>query len=129
MNYEKGGLYFLSSDHAPVCAEEFPNRANFDACTRQATFAVKSFQPDACGPHNMHGNVWEWVEDCVHENYAGAPGSGDPWLDENAGICEKRVLRSGARDVEGIYIHSAHGNINNWIENGYDTIGFEVVRE
>jgi formylglycine-generating enzyme required for sulfatase activity len=38
-------------------------------------------------------NVWEWVEDCYHENYNGAPLDGSAW---NAGACARRVIRGGA---------------------------------
>ena len=41
----------------------------------------------------MHGNVTEWVEDCWHDDTAGAPADGSAWLD---GECEGRVLRGGS---------------------------------
>lgn len=40
----------------------------------------------------MHGNFWEWVEDCRNEDYAGAPSDGSAWW---SGDCEQRVLRGG----------------------------------
>ena len=46
--------------------------------------------------HDMSGNVWEWVEDCWHENYKGAPTVGSPWLDAGGGICRRRVARGGS---------------------------------
>ena len=60
------------------------------------TAPVGSFQPNAWGLYDMHGNVWEWVEDCWHENYDGAPDDGRPWLKENGGNCGSRVLRGGS---------------------------------
>ncbi len=41
----------------------------------------------------MHGNVWEWVEDCWNESYAGAPSDTNVW---KAGDCRRRVLRGGS---------------------------------
>ena len=41
------------------------------------------------GLHDMYGNVWEWVEDCWHDNYNGAPVDGSAWTKG----CENRVAR------------------------------------
>ncbi len=60
------------------------------------TAPAGSFHPNAWGLHDMHGNVFEWVEDCWHENYDGAPKDGRPWLQANGGDCGLRVLRGGS---------------------------------
>jgi formylglycine-generating enzyme required for sulfatase activity len=39
------------------------------------------------------GNVWEWVEDCYHANYNGAPTEGSVWI---GGDCNYRVVRGGS---------------------------------
>jgi formylglycine-generating enzyme required for sulfatase activity len=57
------------------------------------TVAVGSFQPNAFGLYDMHGNVSEWVQDCWNENYNGAPSDGSAWL---TGDCGRRVLRGGS---------------------------------
>ena len=46
---------------------------------RQATVPVNSFSPNPFGLYNVHGNVSEWVADCWHDNYAGAPTDGSAW--------------------------------------------------
>ena len=43
--------------------------------------------------HDMHGNVWERVEDCWNESYRGAPSDGSAWM---SGDCGLRVIRGGA---------------------------------
>ena len=43
------------------------------------TSPVGSFKPNPFGVHDMLGNAWEWVADCLHEGYAGAPKDGSAW--------------------------------------------------
>ena len=73
------------------------NRANCGRCgsrwDRRQTAPVGSFGANAWGLYDMHGNVIEWVEDCWHENYEGAPSDGTAWT--SGGDCRRRVLRGG----------------------------------
>ncbi|RLL54300.1 formylglycine-generating enzyme family protein [Mariprofundus sp. EBB-1] len=57
------------------------------------TSPVGSFPANGFGLYDMQGNVWEWVEDCYHENYKRAPANGEAWT---SGVCSKRVLRGGS---------------------------------
>lgn len=65
---------------------------------------VGSHEPNPFGLHDMNGNVWEWVSDCWHRNYSGAPADGRSWEDEN---CTVRVIRSGSWRNDKSYVHSA----------------------
>jgi formylglycine-generating enzyme required for sulfatase activity len=60
---------------------------------RKKTVAVDTFQPNPWGLYQVHGNVWEWVEDCWNGSYSGAPIDGSAWL---TGNCQRRVLRGGS---------------------------------
>ena len=57
------------------------------------TAEVGTYAPNAFGLHDMHGNVYEWVEDCWNASYSDAPSDGSAWL---TGDCSRRVLRSSA---------------------------------
>jgi formylglycine-generating enzyme required for sulfatase activity/class 3 adenylate cyclase len=54
---------------------------------------IGSFKPNPFGIYDMSSLVNEWVEDCWHKNYAGAPSDGAAW---ETGDCGQRVLRGGA---------------------------------
>ena len=56
---------------------------------------VGSFPANAWGLHDMHGNVWEWVQDCSNYSYSGAPTDGSA---RTSGNCRERVLRGGSWD-------------------------------
>lgn len=68
-----------------------------DSCGSQwdarSTAPVGSQISNPFGLFDMHGNVAEWVEDCYHESYDGAPGSNRAWLTSD---CSNRVIRGGS---------------------------------
>jgi formylglycine-generating enzyme required for sulfatase activity len=73
------------------------NNANCKSCGSPWDGAqsapVGSFPPNAFGLYDMVGNVFEWTEDCWHDNYDGAPTDGSAWT---TGDCSKRVIRAGS---------------------------------
>jgi len=58
------------------------------------TAPAGSFPANPFGLHDTVGNVWEWVADCWHDSYRGAPADGSAWLVNCAE--SRRVLRGGA---------------------------------
>ena len=104
------------------------NRANCAGCGSQwddrQTAPVGSFSPNAFGVHDMHGNVWEWVEDCWNESYVGAPSDGSA---RRSGDCSRRVLRGGSWSLDPRNLRSA---TRTWGSAGvrYDFSGFRVAR-
>jgi formylglycine-generating enzyme required for sulfatase activity len=72
----------------------------------------------------MAGNVWQWVEDCYHDNYSGAPTNGSSWT---TGDCSRRVVRGGSWADNPQILRSAS---RDWVtavdRNG--NLGFRVGR-
>ena len=100
------------------------DQANFGFNADQTT-EVGSYPANAWGLHDMHGNVWEWVEDSWHASYDGAPANGRAWVEENNSA---RVLRGGSWTyVDPSYLRSAN-RIRNEPVNRINSFGFRVAR-
>jgi formylglycine-generating enzyme required for sulfatase activity len=79
------------------------------------------------GLYDMHGNVWEWVQDCYHDSYQGAPSDGSAWEENDKCDSGNRVLRGGAFDYPASFLRSA---FRDWVRPGlrYRYFGFRCVR-
>ncbi|WP_336041252.1 formylglycine-generating enzyme family protein [Acinetobacter dispersus] len=93
------------------------------------TAPVGSFLPNAFGLYDVLANAREWVDDCWHANYQGAPATAVRWGAENNGLCNFPVLRGGA------WIYNVH-NVRTAYRNAYYSSqarstmwGFHVVRD
>jgi formylglycine-generating enzyme required for sulfatase activity len=80
--------------------------------------------PNAFGVFDMHGNVWEWVEDCYHDDYEGAPVDGAAWT---TGDCDARVVRGGSWDSDPQHLRAAT-RLRNTPANQFNYLGFRVGR-
>jgi formylglycine-generating enzyme required for sulfatase activity len=103
--------------------------ADCDGCgsrwDNRQTAPVGSFPANAFGLHDMLGNVAEWVEDCQHDTYDGAPADGSAWM--AGGDCSRRVLRGGAWHYAPRDVRSAS---REWYSTNsrVDHLGFRVAR-
>lgn len=92
------------------------------------TAPVGSFKPNAFGVYDTAGNVWEWVQDCWHDNYTHAPTGGTAWLDEDEGNCRYRVLRGGSWGSDPRGLRSAVRLRGIPVGAGFN-VGFRVARD
>jgi len=92
-----------------------PGMANCKNCSDVAAaeqpIKVGSFRPNPFGLYDMGGGVDQWVEDCWHKNYQGAPSDGSPWVE---GDCASHVIRSGSWKNDARYARPAN-------RDSYDT--------
>ena len=71
------------------------NHAWYFGNSQAKTQRVAQKRPNAFGLFDIHGSVWEWVQDCWHNNYLGAPTDGRSWT--TACSSTARVLRGSSR--------------------------------
>jgi formylglycine-generating enzyme required for sulfatase activity len=85
---------------------------------------VGSFKPNPFGLYEVLGNVWQWVEECKHPDYDGAPADGSVWP---GGDCTKHAIRGGAWNYSFRAVRSA---FHYWYETHYrnDGLGFRIAR-
>ncbi|NEX62790.1 SUMF1/EgtB/PvdO family nonheme iron enzyme [Noviherbaspirillum galbum] len=92
---------------------------------QDAPAPVGSFAPNPFGLHDVNGSVWEWVSDCWHTSFKGAPADGKSWEDP---ACRVRVIRGGSWREDASYMPSStrfkyDANVR------HTQNGFRVVRE
>jgi len=107
-------------------AQRFPGW-NVFPCTDNFvnTAPVGSFKANAFGLHDLLGNVFEWVQDCWHDDYTAAPADGSARVESG---CSERELRGGSWFSAPRYVNAAY---RNRFDHGYrsSSIGFRVVRD
>jgi formylglycine-generating enzyme required for sulfatase activity/class 3 adenylate cyclase len=90
-------------------------KANCKNCSEIAAaeqpVKVGNFPPNPFGLYDMGGGVDQWVEDCWHKNYQGAPSDGSPWVESD---CTSHVIRSGSWKNDARYARPAN-------RDSYDT--------
>ena len=92
---------------------------------RRQTLPAGSFPANDFGLHDVHGNVWEWVEDCWHGSYDGAPTDGSA---RSGARCNWRVVRGGTWFYEPRLLRSAYRSWNFAGNRSSEFGGFRVAR-
>lgn len=91
-----------------------------------STAPVGSFAANGWGLYDVHGNVWEWVQDCWNGSYAGAPSDGRAW---ESGDCSSRVLRGGAWNLlPGTLNSENRGRFSADDRGDFNSHGFRIAR-
>jgi len=89
------------------------------------THPVGGKTPNPWSLRDVHGNVWEWVQDCWNVDYQGALTDGSAWA---SGACGRRVLRGGSWDFKPVDLRSANraGGVAGF---RYNNIGFRLAQD
>ena len=95
-------MYHFGDDESQLCryANHADSSTDYDWRNKDCsdgigkrTADVGRYQPNKFGLYDMHGNAWEWVEDCWKDNHISAPTDGKAWV---SGDCSQRVIRGGS---------------------------------
>jgi len=94
-------------------------------CESSQAVPVMQYPANAFGLFDMHGNLWEWTQDCATEDYTDAPLGGTAVVTEP---CHRSMLRGGSYMLNA---HKLRVSYRSWRFRDYrhaDT-GFRLVRE
>src|SRR3984957_1106616 len=94
-----------------------------DTASIEQPAKVGSFKPNPFGLYDMGGGVDQWVEDCWHKNYQGAPSDGSAWAE---GDCASHVIRSGSWKNDSRYVRPSNRDSYD-THVRYPTHGFRVA--
>ena len=93
------------------------------------TEEVGQFKPNGFGVYDMHGNVSEWVSDCWHKSYEGAPTDGSSWdTPAERSTCSSKVRRGGSWYNSARDLRSAQRRRFSTRLKSYE-VGFRVARD
>ncbi|MFZ4703043.1 MAG: formylglycine-generating enzyme family protein, partial [Candidatus Methylumidiphilus sp.] len=99
------------------CSDEFAFTAPADA-----------FKPNPWGLYNTLVNVWEWVQDCYHDTYQGAPENGSAFADGTECASTRRAVRGGSWGNRPQNVRSADRARNEPAARN-NTVGFRLAQD
>jgi formylglycine-generating enzyme required for sulfatase activity len=82
---------------------------------------------NAFGLYDMHGNVWQWLEDCYRQKIHGAPADGGVWKEACEDETSRRAARGGSWSSPPAYLRSSFRLGGNPVFR-VDYRGFRVAR-
>jgi formylglycine-generating enzyme required for sulfatase activity len=103
----------------------------FCANSEGRTHPVGQKLPNRFGLHDVHGNVWEWVEDVYRTSYKAREGDGSAW--RGGGpilrtlLGDQRVVRGGGWSSSSDEVRSA-SRVGNSPSDRNSGLGFRVAR-
>jgi formylglycine-generating enzyme required for sulfatase activity/curved DNA-binding protein CbpA len=106
------------------------NRTNCIGCGSQwdnkQTAPAGSFASNGFGLFDMHGNVYQWVQDCYHDSYQNAPTDGSVWM-QSCGHSGSRVVRGGSWNSFSLYLSATGRSWGNTVHRN-SNLGFRLAR-
>lgn len=101
-----------------------PDKANYGHNLDRTT-PVGSYPPNKFGLYDMTANTAQWVQDCHHDDYVGAPTDGSAWM---TGDCKLRNVRGGGWSLQGWSVRVAQ-RIGDPPKARNDHLGFRIARD
>ena len=86
------------------------------------TAPVGSYRSNGYGLRDVLGNVWEWVEDCWHDGYGGAPGDGRAWTGSGAGLGRQIEIHRAKLTRQAVEPRRAPNTTGNGLSPGLATL-------
>ena len=93
--------------------------------TLNQTVPVDTFAPNPWGLYHVHGNIWEWTEDCGNDSNIGNPGDGTP---RTTGDCTLRIIRGGAWNTDNPHALRSASRVLSRADDRTPSVGFRVAR-
>jgi formylglycine-generating enzyme required for sulfatase activity len=114
-----------TTQEARDCLERLHPRTPEMSPPRARVELVDKFKPNPWGLYSVHGNVWDWTEDCWNDSNMGNPGNGSARI---TGDCSRRVLRGGSWNTYPGGVRAASRNGKGTSGKRYNDVGFRVAR-